>query len=517
MRPGIFYIFFLLLSASAGFLRAQKILYSPFIGNESATRFEVIGKAGNYYWVQKSRKKFRYKKPAEPWMDDKALRFEIYDARMNLVKTIPSLMSGDLIKEYLVPGDENFDQLVLRRANDKIILLLSRYTPDGNITRNQDTLAEFPGRMKCGDFLLVRSQDKNKILLLGFETVPESPPRLHSILYDKNWDSIHKAEYSNINISKPLVQYELIEYPLEDYSSASVKLGNNGEWLMIVSSGTNHNYLLVHFSATNDNFTYKEIKLPSGMMVEDAGLYLDNEKQEGFAGILSRVKAPAIKNVRIAHYSLVDFRVDFDTSFFLNTLAGKKIKNENIFEEYFMTVPGKGFMFLKEYGRTMSSDLYTDVNNNQQPEEVSNIGDNKDPGPVNKNEYTRYDNLAGTRSSFERGDLTLYYFPSKRDDSCWSGIINKEQVTELGTSYLSYVFLPRQDKLFFLYNSFYRSNDRYSSTTVLDQKGNSMNDGIEYWKIKNTLVFQKARQIAENELAIPYERNARNGFAIIHL
>ena len=87
-------------------------------------------------------------------MDDKALRFEIYDARMNLVKTIPSLLSGDLIKEYLVPGNENFDQLVLRRAKDKIILLLSRYTPDGDITRNQDTLGEFPGRMKCGDFLL---------------------------------------------------------------------------------------------------------------------------------------------------------------------------------------------------------------------------------------------------------------------------------------------------------------------------------------------------------------------------
>jgi hypothetical protein len=305
---------------------------------------------------------------------------------------------------------------------------------------------------------------------------------------------------------------------LENYSSTSVKLGNNGEWLMIVSSGTNRNYLLFHFNATSDDFADKEIKLPSGMMVEDAGLYLDNEKQEGFAGILSRVKAPAIKNVRIAHYTLADFRVDFDTSYFLNTLAGKKIKNENIFEEYFMTVPGKGFMFLKEYGRTMSSDLYSDVNNNnQQPGEVSNIGNNNAPGPVNKDEYTRYDNLAGTRSSFERGDLTLYYFPSKRNDSCWSGIINKEQVTELGTSYLSYVFLPRQDKLFFLYNSFYRGNDQYSSTTGLDHKGNSMNDGIEYWKIKNTLVFQKARQIAENELAIPYERNTRNGFAIIHL
>ena len=135
----------------------------------------------------------------------------------------------------------------------------------------------------------------------------------------------------------------------------------------------------------------------------------------------------------------------------------------------------------------------------------------------NRDEYTRYDNLAGIRSNFDRGDLTLYYFPAERNDSCWSGIINKEQVTDLGTSYLSYVFLPRKDKLFFLYNSMYRNTDQYSSATVLDQKGNSVNEGVEYWKIRNTLVFQKARQISENELAIPYHRNMRNGFAIIRL
>ena len=87
----------------------------------------------------------------------------------------------------------------------------------------------------------------------------------------------------------------------------------------------------------------------------------------------------------------------------------------------------------------------------------------------------------------------------------------------MGTSYLSYVFLPREDKLFFLYNSFYKNRDQYSSATVLDQRGNPMNEGVEYWKMNNTLVFQRARQISENELAIPYERNMRNGFAIIHL
>src|SRR4029079_3829591 len=126
---------------------------------------------------------------------------------------------------------------------------------------------------------------------------------------------------------------------------------------------------------------------------------------------------------------------------------------------------------------------------------------------VTSNEYTRYRNHAGSRTAFDRGDLSMFYFPWTRNDSCWSGIINKEQTTEITSSYLSYVFLPREDKLFFLYNEFYRNSNQYSNTTVLDKKGNTVEKVVVYWKMKNNLVFQKARQISANELAIPYERN----------
>ncbi|HEY1872441.1 MAG TPA: hypothetical protein VGG71_15360, partial [Chitinophagaceae bacterium] len=309
----------------------------------------------------------------------------------------------------------------------------------------------------------------------------------------------------------------LINYPLEDYNSGLIKLANDGEWIM-VSSGFSRNYLLFYFNGMDEKFVYKEIKLPSSVAVEDAGLYFDNEKQEGFAGILSSARTSAIKNVKLVHYSLTNFKIDFDTSYLLNTLAGKKIKNENIFEEYFMTVPGKGFLLLKEYGRTLSYNEDEELKRNDYSfNEPDGSAAHEAPGIFNKDDYTRYDNLAGTRNNFDKGDLSLYYFPAKNTDSCWSGIINKEQITELGHSYLSYVFLPKQDKLFFLYNSVYRNSDRYSSSTVLDQKGNPVNEGVEYWQIHDTMIFQKARQISESELAIPYERNARNGFAIIHL
>jgi hypothetical protein len=508
----------LLFFCSAFSSKAQRVLYSPDIGNKPATRFEVIGKAGDYYWVQKSKTKHRYKKITEPWLDDTELRFEVYDTRMNLVNTIPSLLSDSIIKEYLVPGDDFFDQLIFKPYRQNVLLLLNRYTADGNFDKENDTLSRFPGDARCGDFILVRSQDKSKILLLCFENIPDSPPKTIAMLYDKNWNLLCQNEYANANISKPLVQYDIVDYPLEDYSSASIKLYNNGEWCMVVSSRKNRNYLLFHFNGTDDRFVYKEIKLSSSLTVEDAGLYTDNETGQGFAGILSRIRTPAIKNIRLVHYSMNDFKIDFDTSYYFNTLAKNKTRNENMFEEYFMIVPRKGFLFLKEYGRSFSPDENSGINTDDVPvNDIKNIVNNETPEPINKDEYTRYDNLAGTRNNFDRGDLTLYYFPAHPNDSCWSGIINKEQTTDLGTSYLSYVFLPQENKLFFLYNSLYGNNNEFSSTTVLDEKGNALNDGIEYWKIKNTLVFQKARQIAANELAIPYQRNAKNGFAIIRL
>jgi hypothetical protein len=509
-------ILVVLITFSACFAGAQKVLYSPFISTESQARFEVIGKAGDYYWVQKSKRPGRVKKIKIAPDKSEDFNFEIYDERMNPVRAIPFSVSEDVIKEYFVPGDEYLDQLLFQQSNHQITVLLKRFSPDGNVISNTDTLAYFPARMKYSNFLLARSQDKTKILLTGFETVIDTSTKLHSFLFDKNWNLLYHTIYRHVNISQPCVQYEFIEYPLEHFSNSAIKVANNGEWLMTVPAATNRNFLLFHFNGINEVFNYKEIKFTSSAAVEEVILSIDNMKQDAFAGILSRMRYQPFKNVRIAHYLLADHRFDFDTSFRFNTLAVTKTKNENIFEEYFMTVPGKGFMLLKEYGRSFSSDIAETINRvDDEPGENSITS--KVPDYLNKNEYTRYSNLVGGRNAFDRGDLTMYYFPGSSNDSCWSGIINKQQMTEISSSYLSYVFLPREDKLFFLYNEFYKNSDQYSNTTVLDQKGNALDEGVVYWKIKNTLVFQKARQISENELAIPYQKNMRSGFAIIRL
>ena len=491
--------------------RAQQVLYSPFI--ESQASFSVIGKAANHYWLQTNQKTRRSKKAKSPAVED--FSFEVYDERMNLVRTIPFSVSSQVIKEYFIPGDAFLDQLIFVQTSEQILVLLKRFSPEGDQVSDADTIAFFPARMKYSNFLLVRSQDRSKILLTGFETVIDSAMKLHSFLFDNNWRMLYETVYRHINISQPCVQYEFIDYPLEHFSNCAIKLGNKGEWLMAVPAATNKNFLLFHFKGIAEGLGYKEIKFPAVGAVEEVIVSIDNVKQDACAGILSRMRYQSSKNVKVAHYLIAEHRVDFDTSFRFNAVAAQT-KNENIFEEYFMTVPGRGFMLLKEYGRTFSSGIAESYGKYDDEANESTLAE-KPLDYMNKNEYTRYSNLAGGRNAFDRGDLTMYYFPGTANDSCWSGIINKQQMTDLTNSYLSYVFMPRRDKLFFLYNEIFKSSNQYSNTTVLDQRGNALDEGVVYWKIKNTLVFQKARQISENELAVPYEKNSRAGFAIIRL
>ena len=143
--------------------------------------------------------------------------------------------------------------------------------------------------------------------------------------------------------------------------------------------------------------------------------------------------------------------------------------------------------------------------------------------PSPKYGYARYKGQANP-PYHDRGDLSLYYFPANRKDSCWMGMISQEQVTELNSPNLSYMVVPLQDKLFFLYNSFVHGQSMYASTTVINQHGELVSDeGILFWGLKNTLNFQQSRQMAPDQVVIPYDRylngsgnvQGRIGFAVV--
>lgn len=260
--------------------------------------------------------------------------------------------------------------------------------------------------------------------------------------------------------------------------------------------------------------------MPSASRMEDLALSVDDENGQAIAGILSTFRYPALKNAQIVHYSLTKQALEFDSSYRFSTLAGARVKNENLVHERFIPVSQKGFMLLKEYGRSNDSpDVGAAVNDQWDIETlfISNaISSSWVTPPITRDGYTRYDRLGGMRSLYARGDLNLFYLPAQSTDSCWSGIINKEQLTELNSPFLSYLVVPDKGRIYFLYNSFFGKEEQFGSTTVLDQHGNLQQSGaLVFWKFNITLDFQQSRQIAQNEVAVPYANYHRSGFAII--
>lgn len=177
-------------------------------------------------------------------------------------------------------------------------------------------------------------------------------------------------------------------------------------------------------------------------------------------------------------------------------------------------------MLLKEYGKSFDSPFDDPGYSNFRERELvfaNNIITNTSQShTINRDEYTRCQGLKGTIGKYNRGDLNLFYLPADEKDSCWSGIIDKEQTTELNSPYLSYLVVPVKNKLIFLYNSLFRNNRQFGSTIILDHFGNQITDeGVVFWKYNITLDFQQSRLISESEVAIPFEKSQRNGFAII--
>ncbi len=494
------------------FLSAQRVLYSPFLDNRYTSHVEVAGKTSNYYWVLKQREQNSRRSVLLQQ------GFEVYGDRLNLVRTVPRFtMPENALKEYLIAGANCFDRLLLLREENKTIVSLERFSEDGSTLAGAGTIFSFPFNESGNSFLLIRSEDKRKILLLCFESVSESSPKLHAIVFNEHWEQLFYKTYHHPNITQPMIQDDFTSYPLENFNNCPVQLANNGQWLMASPSRTSHNFLLLHFCDDDNSFSYKEIKLLPNTQLDDVALSVNNETGEAFAGVLSKFHYPALKSVQVVHYSMVRQQFDFDSSYRFNSLPGNKLKNENLVHESFIAVPGSGFLLLKEYGKEYSNPV--DYDNGWDPETFfanSSMTSVLVPASPNNDGYARFNKLVSTTSTYHRGDLSLFYLPGQRMDSCWSGLISKEQKTEMNAPALSYLIIPAKNKLALLYNSSYTNEEQYGSSLFLDNQGNEISDGgVIFWKFNTLLNFQAARQITSNEVAVPYKDNQRSGFAIV--
>jgi hypothetical protein len=490
----------------------------------------MLGRIGDYYWVSAITR--RRVTSRESSTEER--NFVVYNQRMNVTNLIPDPPYAiSSIKEYLVATDEYFDRVQLLNADNKEIeVRLQRYAPDGQFFGPDHNVAVLPFSEPGNSFMLVRSQDRSRILLLGFESVESSSPKLHALLFDQDWKLLSNQVYRHPHLSQPMIQDDFSTYPLEDFNSGPLKLADNGEWLMLAPSRVNHNFLLFHFVPSDTTIICKEINLPGTTSMEDVCLSIDNSNGDVVAGVLSTFHYAPLKNVEAVHYSMATKTFSFDSSYRLTTLNGRRVRNDNIVKENFVAVPGRGFLLLKEYGRPYGEEDLVDVDDFDEgydPTMLFVSNDIPDPGtgpslsrlPEGRYGYARY-HATVNPPWHDRGDLSLYFFPASRKDSCWSGMISQEQITELNSPNLSYMMVPMENRLVFLYNSFVHGEKMYASTTVIDPTGNLVtNEGIIFWGLKNTLNFQAARQVAPDQVVIPYDiyvngtANGKVGFAVV--
>ncbi|MDP4130191.1 MAG: hypothetical protein Q8939_08520 [Bacteroidota bacterium] len=446
-------------------------------------------------------------------------RFAVFDNRLHFVKEMPAQRIPGTIKEYLVNGKSFFDQLVLSAASGKTNVFINRYTAAETATNSSRLVDSFPFSAPGTRFLLVRSEDLSKILLIGFEFRPGQLPRLHTVLFDGGWNILYHQVLEHAYFTQPCIQDDFVSFPAENFDNLPVKLANNGEWLMASASIASLNYLLFHIYDDGKSFYYQEIPLSPYYTMEDIAMSIDNEHLDMSVGLLSRYRNTSVKNVQVSHYSMIQNRFDFDSSYQFNSLAGR-LRNQNLSNESFISVPGEGYMLFKEYGRPKDSqDLFPPDIEPWDPVYLmaTSSGSENDKSQLNQNGYTLKKGLQGIRSLFNRGNLTMFYFPLRAQDSTWSGIINTEQTTELNAPYLSYLVFPVKNRVYIIYNSEIRSADEFGTATTLNTNGQPTDDPVIFWKMDRTLDFQKARRISAEEVAVPYKNNLQTGFAVIRL
>lgn len=497
-----------------GIACAQSVLYSSTVSNDVNTSFNVIGKAGNFYWLYKCKKTNTIKNGVIMWPPKEAFSFEVYDTRLNRVKEIGYTLSDSVLKQYLIPQRACFDQVIFKKYNNKTSVVVNRFTQDGDTAVTNAHLFDFPGKMALEDLIVTRSPDRTKILILGFVPTSDVTPDLYARVYSREWELLHETVYKEGNLVQPFIQYELTENVLEASDASPIKLTNSGDWLMVAPARRRNNFVLCHFKKEDSSFVQTDVQQPQGQGIEYCSLSVE-EGRDAYVGVLENI-TPADKRVRIMQYNLTHASLGHDTTYSFHLPNAYKKQEHYLFEQEFIQIPGKGFMYLKEYGKRYFIDYSGEevmLDHEQEYPAHSNI-----PAKVkfNKNEYTRNNLLSETKKRFERGDLSVKYFPFRPADTCWGGLLHVEQSTQLRYADLSYACVPAGDKIIFLYNSLAKNDHKVSSSIVLDQHGQPVDEGIIFWRPGNVLDFQKARLIGAGELCVPFERNSRiQGFSII--
>lgn len=498
-----------------GILTAQRVIYSETLNNRSSIRFQVIGKSGNYYWVEKLKKQKSTNRRSTESVNE-IQSFGLLDARLNLVsERVPQIIPGTL-KQWLVCGEQGLDQIIVTGESGKTQIISKRYLVD--METGTKVIDSLPFSADASCLLLVRSGDRSKILIVAFDNTDTSFTNMHAILFDSDWNRIYHEVISREILAQPCIQDEEIGFPAESFDNLPIKLANNGEWLMASPSGIGQHFSIFHACPNGSDYYFREVKLSPFYKMEDIAMSIDNDQQEMSVGLLSGYKNTSLKNVQVFNYSMKQGRFDFDSSYHFNTQA-RALNAKNLSHESFISVAGGGFMYLKEYGQSFEfrKPEIPLMNNWETAYLLANYNDANSGEEKTKPGYTLNHGLSPIPIVRNRGDLNMFYFPAIQKDSTWSGVMEMEQHAETNNPDLSYLFVPAGNKLYVVYNNMEGYADPLATTTTLNKGGQVLEDALIFWSMNKKLNFQKSRRFAENEVAVPYLGAVENGFAIIRL
>ncbi len=491
------------------------MLYSENFHSRPIDHFELIGKSINNYWVEKrERQKSTYTQGVRSFSE--VLRFGLLDDKLNLIKEWSALSIPGSIKQWLMTGSMGLDQIILTSSAGKTKIIRAHLPPDENAEVQSAVVDSLSFSANPSAFLLIRSEDQSKILLLAFENTAAEFTRLHALLFDSDWKPIYHRVMAHALLAQPFIQDDEIGFPAESFDNLPVKLANNGEWLMASPSRISHNFSLFHAYADGTDYSCREIPLSPYYQMEDIAMSIDNRGQEMTIGLLSGYSNTSLKNVQVCHYSMKQGVFDFDSSYHFNTQS-RDIRAKNLSHQRFISVPGGGYMLLKEYGSPFdfSRPPVAPFNELETAYLLANYSETVNEKEDDRFGYILKHGLSPIPLVKNQGDLNIFYFPVVSKDSVWSGVLSMEQHVEINNPDLSYLLVPAKNRLYLIYNSPDGFLDPLATTTTLNLHGQPTDDALIFWKMNKSLNFQRAHVFSAREVAVPYLNSP--GFAVIRL
>jgi hypothetical protein len=506
-----------LVLAFSGKLLAQRILYTPSSIVGSSSLFQMIGRSGEFYWLA-IKKENKINGPVPHSGSADIGTFLLLDSKLRPLAKYPPIHLPGTIKQWLLSGEEGLDQLVAVNIKGTTHIYYSRFRPDSSSDPQPVSIDSLPFSADASRMLLIRCEDRTKILLIAFENTDSEQTRVHALLFNSNWTCIYHRVISHEQFAQPCIQEDETGLPGESFDDLPIKLANNGEWLMVAPSRISCNFSIFHVSPHGSEYYFHEIPLSPFYKMEDIAMSINENEQMVSMGLLSAYSNTSLKDVQVYNYSMKEGKIVFDSAFHFNTQY-RAFRSHNLFHERFVAVPGEGFLLMMEYGRPYAFDeprvpvfnywesayLFSDYAEMELGKKSLSGG------------YTQNTGLRPIPLIRNAGDLNLFYFPSVSRGLTWSGVLETEQHAENNNPDLSYLVIPERQKIYLAYNLIDGFSTDRPTAMSLDLGGKAADEPLLFWQMGKTLDFQGACRFSKDEVFIPYVENQPAGFAIIRM